>query len=235
MSRSVQLPLSGNAELFVVTHKPQGDYDEIFTAMGEGIRAHEEFLGLPFPVNDIVLLVNDPAIWRAGGSGKKLGSGTAPYFFLNRLKYPNVKRHTYHELGHFYKIHAFNRWAWEGTADFLATNAEISVKSNGIESRMAFLDDRIDTGCDETIQESLIDWRRSGCDYYLGERFLWKVYLAVGEETVAAALKDMTQPRDEGRLSEEAIYAIFLEHTPPGQADDFRMIYRKFHGGPAGE
>ena len=227
VSKSIRLPLAGDAELIVITHKQLVDYDEIFTAMEVGARSHEAFLGLPFPFTDIIFLVNDPTIWRFSGSGYFLGSNTASHF---TLKYPYRIRSIYHELGHFYRTHGSNRWIREGTADFLATIAEISVGTTTLEQRLEIFDDVVRSGCDATIRESLVDWRRSGCDYLLGERLLWNIYMALDEESMAAGLRSLVL--HEGRVSDEVFYAVFLENTPPGQHEDFRRVYEKYHGGP---
>ena len=62
----------------------------------------------------------------------------------------------------------------------MATMAQVADGSNTIEKRMTLLDSAIESGCAETIQQSLVDWRRSICDYYLGERLLWKLYGVLG-------------------------------------------------------
>ena len=227
VSKSIQLPLAGDADLIVITHKQLVDYDEIFTAMEVGARSHETFLGLPFPFTDIIFLVKDPTIWWTPHGGYFLGSNTASHFTLD---HPFRISSIYHELGHYYRTGGYNRWIREGAANFLATIAEVSVGATTMERRMAFLDDVVHRSCDATIRESLVDWRESSCDYWLGERLLWNIYMALGEESMAAGLKGLVLHK--GIVNDEVFYAVFLENTPPGQHEDFRRVYEKYHGGP---
>lgn len=172
-------------------------------------------------------MVNDPTIWRTPYAGYFLGSGTARHFTVD---YPYLISSIYHELGHYYMNLGEKRWMYEGGASFLETIAQISVGATTMERRMAFLDDVVHRSCDATIQESLVDWRESGCDYSLGERLLSNIYVVLGEESMAAGLKSLALR--EGPVSDEVFYAIFLENTPPGQHEDFRRVYEKYHGGP---
>ena len=233
ISKPVEFPLAGDAELILISHEQELDYDEIFTAMEVGVRSHEEFLDLPFPFNDVIFLVNDPALWPTPSGGYKLGSDRSGYFTLD---FPMLLRHIYHELGHFYMSGAGNRWMVEGGTDFLKTVAMISVGETAIDQTMDYLDGAISEVCDDTIAESLIDWHRSNCDYYLGERLLWHMYLDLGEGTVKAVLRNMVLRYREGSpVTEEEIYDIFRKHTPPDKLPDLRKLYRTFHGGPVAD
>ncbi len=227
-SKSVRLPLADDAEFIVITHGQSLNYGEIFTAMEVAIRSYETLLGLRFPFKDVILLVSNPTIWDPRGEGNILGSNTARYV---RSDYPVLIRTIYHELGHFYLYGGESRWIPEGAADFLATYAEIQVGATSIEHRLKLLDERVASNCKETIQEQLIDWRRSGCDYFLGERFLWHLYLALGEETVAASLRDLALAQREGLITEEDFYNIFVENTAFEKLNDFQRVYDEFHGG----
>ena len=93
-------------------------------------------------------------------------------------------------------------WVAEGGADFLATLAEITVGTTSIEERMKYLDDRIERNCDATFKETLVDWRRNVCDYNLGERLLWNMYVTLGQETTADGMRALSLALREGQVSE---------------------------------
>ena len=57
VAKSVRLPLAGDVDVIVVSHKQEVDYDATFAAMEAGARAQELFLQLPFPFTDIILLL----------------------------------------------------------------------------------------------------------------------------------------------------------------------------------
>ena len=224
VSRSVLLPLAGDSELIVITHKQSLDYDEISEAMGLSAVEYEELLGLPFPFSDIILLISEP-----GRGGNLLGSNTSSYLVLDC---PVDIRSIYHLMADFYLDFSYNRWISAGAADFLATKAEISAGTTTMERRMASLEEGVRYSCDATIQDSLMDWGSSVCDYWLGERLLWNMSGALGEETMAAGLKSLALAFREGPVSDEIFYAIFLKNTPPNQRENFRGVYEEYHGGP---
>ncbi len=230
-TKSVELPLAGEANLIVVSNKQEVDYDARFAAMEEGARAHELFLQLPFPFTDIILLLSDPSIWHTVG-GSFLGSGTSSYI---RVHHNVGVRTLYHELGHFYFSGGDNKWMSEGGADFLTTNTVVSLGETTIEERLDKLESSIERDCDENIRESLVDWRRSNCDYRLGERLYWKLYLALGEETAKKGMRAVVLALAEGRVSEEDFYALYKEQVGPEQVEEFNRVYSTYHGGPIPE
>ncbi len=228
VTKSIELPLAGDTELIIITHNQSVDYDDIFTAMEVGLRSHEAFLDLRFPVNDVIFLVGDSDLWKTGAGGLYLGSRTSPYFKVN---HPVRIRSIYHELAHYYFTDGKSRWMNEGGADFLRTVAEIQIGATSIDQRLRFLEDEISSLCRQTIREHLIDWRRSNCDYLLGERLLWHMYVVLGQEIVAASLRDFVLASRELMGTEENFYNIFLRNTPPDRLRDFRRVYEEFHGG----
>ena len=66
-SAAVELPLSGIVDTVVVRHTPFPPDDHTFVTMEEGLRNIENFMGMPFPVNDIILILTDRNIWVVGG------------------------------------------------------------------------------------------------------------------------------------------------------------------------
>ena len=80
----VHSPLSGDVDLVAIRHTPFPPGDSTLVAMEEGIRAIEGFMGTPFPINDVVLLVVDPDIWRREAAGSVVG-GYEPGFYSSHI------------------------------------------------------------------------------------------------------------------------------------------------------
>ena len=75
------------------------------------------------------------------------------------------------------------------------------------------------------------------CAYPIGEAFLLSLVDAIGEEPVAAGLRELRSlasgARWEGSLAfEKLIYDTFLKHVPPDKQADFLDVYDRLHGGP---
>ena len=244
----VHLPLSGDVDLVAIRHTPFPPGDSTLVAMEEGIRAIEGFMGTPFPINDVVLLVVDPDIWRREAAGSVVG-GYEPGFYSSHilvndrkdfLREDRYKGVIYHELSHIHLFYAYSspRWLREGSADFFIAYTRDKLGKQNIEQRLAYLGSpegmSRETDCDkQNIQQHMDDYRPDNCDYYLGELFLLAMYTVLGEEGVSAALRDLHSHVIETRSSphEDLIYQTFAEYTPPGKTEEFQSAYRRYHGG----
>ena len=231
-SARVHLPLAGDVDLVAIRHTPFPPEDSTLVAMEEGIMAIEGFMGTPFPINDVILLVVDPDIWpRASGS---VVGGYGPGFdsrhilvndrkvFIGEDRYEGV---IYHELGHFYSP-LIPRWLSEGEAEFLRAYTRDKIGTESIEQRLGYLQTpegiAREADCDkENIQQHLNDYRPDNCDYYLGEVFLLAMYTAIGEKGVSAALRDLSNQVASGSSThEDLVYQAFEKYTPSGELDD---------------
>ena len=69
----------------------------------------------------------------------------------------------------------------------------------------------------------------------MGENFLHHVRTSLGEGALSAALRELyLLGVNRGSLwpgTEEEIYRVFLNNTPPGLEDEFLDLYSRFHGG----
>jgi len=82
-------------------------------------------------------------------------------------------------------------------------------------------------------------WR--SCEYRLGEYLLLNLYFSMGEEALSNAIQELYwlssyvfPGRDEqgiGIPTDVQVFETFLKHTPPGQEDAVREVYRRIHGG----
>ena len=238
----VHLPLAGDVDLVAIRHTPFPPGDSTLIAMEEGIRAIEDFMGTPFPINDVILLVVDPDKWYRAASGSVVG-GYEPGFdsrhilvndrkvFVEEGRYEGV---IYHELGHFYSP-ITPRWLSEGGAEFLEAYTRDKIGEESIEQRLAHLQSLADSSsCKENIQQHLDDYRPDACDYYLGEVFLLAMYAVLGEDGVSTTLRDLwTQIALYGSTApDDLIYQAFEKYTPPGKEEAFQSAYRRYYGGP---
>ena len=248
-SGRVHLPLAGDVDLVAIRHTPFPPGDSTLVAMEEGIRAIEDFMGTPFPITDFILLVVEPDIWGRGPEGSIVG-GYEPGFFAQHilvndrkvfLGEDHYKGVIYHELTHLHLFYAYEspRWLREGSAEFFTAYTRDKLGKENIEERLAYLESpegrSRETDCDKkNIQQHVDDYRPDSCDYYLGELFLLAMYTILGEEGVAAALRDLHSRVVENRSSPhgDLIYQTFAKYTPPGKREEFQTAYRRYHGGP---
>ena len=238
-SVAVQFPLTGNTDITVVRHTPFPQDDYTLAALEEGVRAIEGFMGRPFPVDDVLLIVTEPDIWNIKASGKhvgyKSGSVGEPYLrahMLARNSESGPDRNTlYHELGHYYSLNG-HQWLVEGTAELMQAYTRHQLGTESIEQRSAQL---AEGGCSkENIQQHLDDDEDDHCNYYLGERFLIAMYLGLGPDAVSAALGELYDLSQFSEyLDEDIIYQAFLSNASPGKEETFKTAYRQYHGGPA--
>ena len=245
----VHLPLSGDVDLVAIRHTPFPPGDSTLIAMEEGIRAIEDFMGTPFPINDVILLVVEPDIWNREASGS-IDGGYEPGFislhilvndrrvFLGEDRYKGV---IYHELAHLHLFYANAppRWLKEGSAKFLTAYTRDKLGRESIEQRLAYLQSpegkSRETDCTKkNIQQHLDDYRPDNCDYYLGELFLLAMYTILGEKGVSAALRDLhSQVVEYGSSPHgDLIYQTFYKYTPPGKENAFQAAYQRYYGGP---
>ena len=236
----VALPLAGDVELVVVSHTPFPATDHTFQAMEERARAIEGFTGEPFPVTDVILLLTEPDIWKAGAgkliggvSGGHDGSYLDALMLLNNWESGPSSNAIYHELAHHYYLHGPQRLK-EGLANFLEAYTLAQIAGEGLEGRLTQLQ-AVDCGR-EDIQQHIDRYGGGNCDYHLGEQFILGMYLTLGREPVAAAIRDLhAQSMRSVYLNEETIFHAFHSNVPAYLEEAFRSVYLRYHGGPLAE
>ena len=255
-SATVTLPLSGDIGTVVVRHTPFPSDDHTFAALEDGLRAIEEFMGAPFPVNDVILIITDSAFvdievaqfraFTVGKGGVDSAYMKAHIFVLDSESGPS-RGTIYHELGHYYSLKG-PLWLVEGAANFLEAYTRDRLGVETMEQRLSHLDSREDgeavettqgdaqTGRDdnETIHRDIYELSRCGSRYRLGEHFMLAMHTVLGQEALAGALRDLhTESRRFIKLSEDIIYYALLSHTTEENEEAFKASYRRHHGGPA--
>ena len=236
-SAVVQLPLGRQVDITVVRHTPFPEGDQSLTALEEGMRVIEDFMGVPFPVGEVILIVAEPEIWQVG-SGRFVGSliGGAPepayltaFILSSSSESGPASGALYHEISHHYQLSG-HPWLSEGAAQFLEAYTLDRLGMESIDRRIAHLNEG---GCGrENIAAHIREYGGEQCTYYLGERFFHAVYQVLGQDAVAAALRELYfRSMHFEFLDEDAIYHAFRANTPPGRMEDFNAVYRRHHGG----
>ena len=226
-SSTVVLLLRGEINLWAVRHGEFHPDEDIITKMEAAVRGAEEFMGVPFPVDDVILYVMDP-----GFRGRHLGR-------LMLLDTEISFRTMYHETAHYY-YHAGPSWYTEGGANMIM----LYVLNDGEIPPVEFSQDCADDGFvnlqahEEGVKGATL---RDPCAYAMGTHFLYTMREAMGED---AWLNAQRAFHAKYGLSEqyfvftpyspgpEDVYRVFMEHTPKNVYEEVNELWRSLHGGP---
>ena len=245
LRETVRLPSGIEVDLFLVSRSPIQPEANAIEALRIGVEAIPDFMELPWPYTDFVVLL-EPEIILPTGAGEHNGPFVAMQ--VPEEDHARFRRTLYHELGHFlFSSGVGNDWFDEGAADFLETYTLNFEGKDSIESHhgqvRAYVAGRCTARGVENLQQlreatftmSQAEYRDSfylPCSYRMGELFLLEMYRALGHDTVSAALRElhvMETTRGWGAAGDE-IYEVFLSNTPPTKQEEFRDLYRRLHG-----
>ena len=238
-SLTTTLPLAGEVDLWVFEHTPFPVGEDVVGTVEDLVRITERFMGVPFPADQVILLIvpDTDAALAPGGH-------IARYMWLTRNAGRRMNtRAIYHETSHYY----FNSgpvWLSEGVAEFLASYTSDVMGLETLEDRRELLEQALTGGCLGAMNISELNGllRENsgssaysdyyGCAYPFGEHFLINLHHTLGEEAMSSAMNELYRTSGGSRwLREEVIYRTLLKHTPEGQKEEFRDIYRRLHGG----
>ncbi len=78
---------------------------------------------------------------------------------------------------------------------------------------------------------------REPCGYALGQYFLTHLYDAMGLAAFSSAMRELHERYldYQHHPTEEQVYLVLLEHTPPDREAAFQDVYRRLHGGPSSD
>ena len=243
-SATVELPLSGNVDTIVIRNTPFPPEDHTLATMEEGLRYIEGFMGRPFPVDDIILIVTDPDIWRLSGRhwAYLLGDQGSPghmtaHMAIGDFGHGPLKRTIYHEIAHYYHMFGHS-WIQEGAANLLEAYTRDQLGVESIEDRLAYFETLREPSDNEALRaenETIFRdiYELSHCEAHgLGEQFMLGMYVALGPEALGRALSDLhDQSMRFVRLNDDSIYYALLSHTTDENIEAFRTAYRRYHGG----
>ena len=246
LSGTVTLPHSRQINLFAVARPSVGLGEEVFETLRAGTATIEKFMELPWPNNNVVLLV-EPQLSVVFEDYLTRGRYHPQAHYISILEVPDTQGNRgilYHELGHYYfNTSTVTKWLSEGAAVFLSSYVLHSIENVSLESRYNLAKDQVAAGCAPHGVTNITEWYEQSnrnweevklCHYPLGELFLLDMYMTLGHEAVSSSLQDLYtigETRDK-LVGDEDIYRVFLSNTPPGMEDQFHEIYQRRHGGP---
>ena len=248
-SQLTNLPLAGDIKMTLVRRPSIQPGPDTFNVMGEGLGVIEDFMNVPWPNLNVVLLL-EPELELAQDDPP---AGFYSYSHMvidtpeNTSGFPSI---LYHELGHYYlNSRGFPIWLSESGADFLEfyVNEQrhqmnpIAYKGlvqRGIEEDcaphdIANIQDLVEA-TEELAYKDVQQLPLWLCHYEIGEMFLLYLYESFGRESVSGALRNLylLAESERRRVTEAEIYRAFLANTPPGKKAEFYDLYERFHGGP---
>lgn len=236
-SSTISLPHSGDVNLWVVQYGPIPYEQDILAQVEEAVQGNEQFMELPFPVDNVIMFLEDSQKCVLKGRlecrEKSIGRLVFLYTYGGKVS-PGVVNH---EVAHYF-FHAGPSWFTEGGAEFV----RVYLANDGIVPVVEF-----PVYCAEQGLSNLQALNDIGggplwdsCRYSMGLHFLMALRETMGEDTWMSALRAFYQefgyeslyvstsdsPRD------EEVYQVFLEHTPPELLDEVKDVFRRLHGGP---
>ena len=238
-SKTISLPLAGEVRLWALDPSPFPEGEDTLRMMEEVVRASEAFMGVQFPVTDVIMVV--PSFPRHGMGGYHAGS----HLVSARIDSDRLSRSlVYHEVAHYYFGGGLGPiWLTEGGAELMRaiTRDELGVES--LDERRRNVQREMEWNCHaddlrniqqlNKLQDRLTTGRSHLCNYIMGEHFLLTMVETLGEQVSSAALREIYQmSRSKWREGTEGeVYRAFLRHTPPELEAEIRALYKRLHGG----
>lgn len=237
-SRTISLPLAGEVDLWAFHHDSFPPDEDLLALMEQSVRGAEKLVGAPFPLTDVIVL-------SINGWEHDIGSGGVNFedsmVLLRHRDQVLSGGLLHHEMAHFYLAFEVGPvWLVEGGANLAQVYIPARFGSEDWDGRLPVADP---TYCSERgipNVHALNDpdppdvVARDTCFYALGQYFLTNLFNTVGEAAFSSALRELygSYLRFRPFPTEEQIYRVFLEHTPPDREAAFLDVYRRLHGGP---
>ena len=228
-SATIVLPYSGNVNLWAVWYGQSHTGQTILAQMEKAVRGNEQFWELPFPVDDVILFLEDAQECRS----KNMGRLKMIYTDGGKLSSGTVN----HEVAHYY-FHTEPSWLTEGGAVFVA----FYLANDGNVPVVEFPDDCAAQGIGNLQALNNVSdgptW--ASCGYVMGLHFLVALRETMGEDAWLSALRAFYLEfgleglfvSTSGSPKDEKVYREFMRHTPPELVDDVKDVFRRLHGGP---
>ena len=239
-SKSVSLPLSGEVDFWAFQAIPFPRNKDVVGMMEEAVSAGESLFGTPFPMKDVILVLQP-----VGGATRNYGGQFRwDHMRLVMYDFSDVNRRTiYHEIGHYYLRGGVGpTWLVEGGAEFVVSYVMDSIGVDSLEVRLPTTRRLVRNNCHNQGVRSITKLNERypeeydslvWCPYNLGEYFLHNLFDLMGEDAMSAALRDLLllHKSTGAQLTEEEIYQTFKMNVPRGREDRFNEAYRLWHGG----
>ena len=248
-SRTVTMPLAGEIKLTFIQSKPDQKNIGIVDQVEAAIRVIEEFMGVPFPDSEVVLLFAAPGELDLDTTILGLNRGTHMIIDPTLARQGDNNRVLNHETAHYYWGYSnAPLWFAEGGADFLSSYVREQLYDDSFDDRLVYLEISELRYCNSmgmgTIQKLVDDLESQGlakhqlmpyghCNYSEGENFFIRLFKTIGTDALSAAWRDIYLiSGTAGRPANETeIYQAFLRNTLEENIFALREVYAEFHGG----
>ena len=231
---TIDLPLSGRVRLWAVQNTPSPEGEALLQQMEEAVRYWEGLVQEPFPKDEVILSVVNPA-------GKSYGLHRGGYLGTHMRLIRDVTLGTVsyvpHETGHY--LFRFPRWFGEGVSQFGESHLRHLNGVQSLEERREELASK--TACSQYANIRHFEYEIAdsndltfdACPYHLGENLMLSVLSLIGQEAMSATLRNLhVLERDEKLpITDKAIYSAFLRNAPSDKQAAFRDLFRRLHGG----
>ena len=230
-SKSIELPLAGPVNLWVVGHY-QIDYQNTLEKMERAVRGTEGFWEIPFHTNHVIFYPLEP-----GRRGSHIG--TVMYLDTVDGDVPELDMYLIVSYYHFARGPSWFRGGGSLVVQaFIFNNGNLPdpvspsyCSEQGLDNLQALNDLR------DRNPGFLWEW----CNFSMGEHFLLTLRNVMGKDAWLSALRAFYLQYVRNYvfitytgvpLGDEDVYHVFLEHTPPELVDDVKDVFRRLHGGP---
>lgn len=236
-SRKIVLPHSGEVNLWAVQYGLMSSGPDVLAQMEEAVRGSERFWGLPFPVDEAILFLEEAQECRlrdphAECRGRHIGRMMFLYTDRGDLSSQSV----HHEIAHYY-FNSGPRWFAEGGAElvelYIAHDGHIPPQGPWERCAQGF---NTLQGLNDLGSGPLWD----SCSYHMGRQFLGILREAMGHEVFVSALRAFYLEFGYQELyvstadspGDEDVYGAFISQAPPESLEKVKDIFRELHGGP---
>ncbi len=241
-SATVSLPLAGESTIWVFQNEPFPDDDRMLEEIEAAARIIEDFMGAPFPTNEIISLV----LAFPPGADREVGPGshTGTFVQYSRSGQQPVPRDTInHEMAHYYFTNSIGGpWLTEGGAQLMEEYIDHVEGRSGIDTaKRAALHNYhgtcIEQGIDNIRQLNYHQARSGayplGCSYALGRHFLLSLFEVMGRDALASALRRFHELKARGQEpTDDEIYDALAVNTPAEALGEFQRLFDELYGPP---
>ena len=242
-SDTILLPSIGEVKLFAVRRSLFQPDADMLDGLAQAIRVMEELIGVPWKKTAVIVLWEPE--WDITAQYRPSAENAWTHIVMKKSTGPLL-----HEMGHYYwrTESGVPRWFSEGGANFfsvyvsnqpyITTPEHVKswneehvqmCKETGIDSLQQLIDKLDEVGSEKRLRELGV----STCFYSLSTALFLHLYDTIGGEAFGESWKDIYLKGNMlvRHLTEEEIYEAFHDHTPSDRLDEFKRIYKQWHGG----
>ena len=243
----VSLPLAGDVNIWVIRDRlHDSDVDNVAT-IGRALSFLEDLFGLPFPVTDVVMVVNDRRTGSTDAQGFLgfIGLNYGSHILGTRIDQQSDEEWTRiinHETSHYHKYEG--RWFDEAVSRLVETLAGEHQGTTTVAADAAAARERAENCLDDGlvnlrhslyVDPALWFYGISRCTYDLGTDLIFRLHDAMGKDALVEALRDARiEPGEHaasGMETEQKIYNSLRANVPEGRVENFEEIYNLYYGG----